>query len=181
MSATVQVHRITGPDGSPIDHDITSTNTRALAADVHSVAGTINGVVIPLVGHTNYSFWIHTRLYVVSGLVGTLNNIIWFTDGAVGLGNDIGAIGMDATDYEQATGQVGISGDQLTQGADSYLTAAPASLSTFTAGSPKSIPGSLTASNGYVGNYMVYQITVGSTASPGASSSTTFTWQYDET
>ena len=50
----------------------------------------------------------------------------------------------------------------------------------MTAGSPLSITGSIGVATGDFGDFFVFQIVVGSTASPGATPQETFTWIYDE-
>ena len=178
MPATVQIHRITGAPGDAID--ITSVSTRANAEDRHSQSGTANAVKIPDSGY-NYSFWVSTRLYVATGLTGIIDNIKWYTDGVNSLGTGVTCIGNDATTYKQATGIIGTSGIELNVTNHNYLTGAPVSAFTFTSASPKSVPGSISVSAGYVGNLMIYQIKVDSTASVGTTGVETFTWQYDET
>jgi len=176
MAAVVNIERLTGiSPGAPTV--ITGINTRANADDNHTVSGTSNPVAIPTSG-TKYSFWVTTRLNVVSGLGGTLDNIRWFTSGA--LGPSVGIIAQDATGYVQAAGVVGDTGDQLTTVSYPTLTGAPVNALTFTSGSPKAVPGS-TSGTGPVGNRMVYQFTVGISAVPGATSTITATWRYDET
>lgn len=175
MAAVVHIERLTGGPASA--SDVTSINTRLNAEDTHTTAGTSNPVSIPASG-TKYSYWASTRVNVISGLGGTLNNLRWFTSGSLGTG--VGIIAQDAGGYIQATGVAGDSGDQLTTTSYSTLTGAPVNALTFTSGSPKSVPGS-TATTGPVGNLMVYQFTVGSTAAPGVTSSITITWRYDET
>jgi len=175
MAAVVEIQRLTG--AGPTRTTITSINTRANADDTHTTGGTTNPVRIPASG-TNYSFWVSTQLNVISGLSGTIDNLKWFSSGSVGTGLTLN--GMDATAYVQATGTVGTTGIVLNTTNHPNLTTTPVSVFTFTSGSPKSVPGS-TTSSGPFGNLFVYQFAVASTASPGATSQPTFTWQYDET
>ncbi len=77
----------------------------------------------------------------------------------------------------------GETGNQLTTVAHAGLTAAP--VDAFTnypaAGTALAVTGSINASSGDFGNFVVYQLTVGTSAGPGATSMETFTWLYDET
>lgn len=186
MAATVLIRRKTGPTGSITSTDITNINTRANAEDAHSTAGTTNPIQIPTSG-TKYSYWVSTRLDVTVTPAGTVDNFKWFTDGANGLGTGVTAKGAKASTgadagYREATGTPGDTGTQLTQGNHSGLDEAPADLFTFTSGSPKSLTGSIANPNtGQVGDHWVYQIEVGTTASPGATPAETFTFRYDET
>jgi hypothetical protein len=177
MAATVIINRLTGTSpGSKTD--ITSINSRVVANDIHSVAGTINPVAIPDTG-LNYSFWATTRLEVTGGLVGTIDNLRWYPTGSLSTG--VTLIGEAATSYVEASGVVGTSGDELTTISHPGLNGAPGDLTLFNSGSPKSIAGSITATTGDVGDRMIYQWAVGPTAQPGQTSSFTFTWKYDET
>lgn len=178
MAATVIINRLTG--AGPTKTDITSSNTRMSASD-DPAPGTANPVPIPGAG-TNYSFWVSTRLEATVTPDGTINNIQWYTDGTGSFGTGVTCVGQDATAYDQASGTVGTSGDELTTGNYTTLTGAPVDVFTFDSGSPKSISGSLTnPTTGDFGNLFVYQAAVGTTASAGASAQETFTWQYDET
>lgn len=179
MAATVTIRRWTGASGAPTKTDITSINTRANAEDAHSTAGTANSVLIPAAG-SNYSFWVATRLSIDAITAGTVNNIKWYTDGSNNFGTGVTALAQDATAYVQATGTTGTTGLALNTTNYATLTGAPVDPFTFTSGSPKTVTGSATAT-GDLGNFLVYQIVVGTTAASGASGQETFTWQYDDT
>lgn len=185
MPATVQIHRKTGAaPGSGTN--ITGINTRANAEDAHSVSGTSNPIRVPTSG-SNYSYWVTTRLNVTVTPSGTINNVRWFTDGANNFGTGITCIvqkanaGADAG-YRIATGTPGTTGTQLTAVNHSGLTGAPVDAFTYTSGSPLSLTASISNPNtGEFGDHVVYQIVVGTTASPGVSGTETFTWRWDET
>lgn len=177
--ATVLIRRLTG--AGPTATDITSINTRANAEDAHSTAGTTNPIQIPAAG-TNYSYWVVTRLDCTVTPAGTINNIKWYTDGGNGFGTGVTCKVNTASGYVQATGTAGTTGTQLTTGNYATLAGAPSDAFAFTTGSPLSVTGSITnPSTGQFGDRVVYQIEVGSTASPGATPAETFTWRYDET
>lgn len=185
MPATVTIRRWTGTTGAPVKNDITSINTRLNAEDTHSTAGTSNPVRIPAAG-TNYSYWASTRLNATTTPAGTINNIKWFTDGANNLGTGLGCNANTGSAYSQAVGTPGTTGTGLTKvnydAGGGTLAADPTNVFAFTAGAPLSVTGSLAnPSTGDFGDFVVFQITVGSTAIPGASAQESFTWRYDET
>lgn len=179
MAATVTIRRWTGSSGSPTKTNITSINTRANAEDAHSTAGTSNSILIPSSG-TNYSYWVSTQLSIDAITGGTVNNIKWYTDGSNNFGTGVTCKMNTASAYVQATGTAGTSGTQLTTGNHANLAATPTDVFGFTSGSPKSVTGSASAT-GDLGHQVVYQMEVGTSASSGATSSETFTWQYDDT
>lgn len=182
MAADVQIRRWTGSAGGPTKTDVTGINTRANAEDAHSTAGTTNPIRIPSAG-TNYSYWVATRLFANSAPAGVIDNIRWHTDGTANFGTDVDAVVAAATTYVQATGTAGVSGNQLTTAAYTTLTSAPVdAFSNYpNATTNLAVAGSITATTGDFGNFVVYQITVGTTAGPGATAQETFTWLYDET
>lgn len=185
MPATVTIRRWTGSSGGPTKTDITSINTRLNAEDTHTTAGTTNPVRVPSSG-TNYSYWASTRLQASVTPAGTINNIKWFTDGANNLGTGLGCNVATGSVYSQATGTSGTSGTELTKvnydAAGGTLAADPTNAFAYTTGSPLSVSGTLTnPSTGDFGDFVVFQMTVGTTANPGASAQETFTWRYDET
>jgi hypothetical protein len=180
MPATVTIRRWTGSSGAPVKTDITSANTRASTSDAPS-PGTSDPIPIPGAGTVN-SFWVVTRLSCDVTPDGTINNIKWYSDGSNSLGTGVTCVGQDASAYDQATGTQGVNGDTLNTTNYPALSGAPASVFTFTSGSPKAIAGSITnPSTGDFGDFFVYQIQVGTTASAGTTPTETFTWQYDET
>jgi hypothetical protein len=103
----------------------------------------------------------------------------WYSDGSNNFGTGVTCKGQEATSYVQATGSTG-NGTQLTTGNHSGLTGSTVDVFGLTSGSPKSLAGSTTGT-GQFGSRFVYQVEVGTTASPGATAQETFTWKYDET
>lgn len=179
MVASIKIMRWTGDIGSPTKSDVKDTNTRGSAADAHTVSGVSNPVQIPATG-TNYSFWVSTRLNADVAPTGTINNIRWYTDGSNNLGIGVTCLGQQASSYVQATGSSG-SGIQLSATNHSGLVGGdPTNVFAFTSSSPKSVAGSITASTGDFGNFMVFQYVVDPSAQPGVSGQETFTWKYDE-
>ena len=178
MVATVIIIRKTG--SGPSTDDITSINTRANTTDIHSTADTSAPIQIPTDTSTKRSYWVVTRLQTTVAPDNLIDNIEWYTDGANGFGTGVGCIGESATDYTQASGTTGDTGAALTTGAYTSLTTDPVNVFTFTSASPNAISGSTTSAEQF-GDHMVYQTTVTSDASPGATPQETFTWRFDET
>lgn len=178
MAATVIINRLTG--AGPTETNITSINTRANAEDAHSTAGTTNPIQIPAAG-TNYSYWVTTRLTASTSPTSVINNIKWYTDGGNGLGTGVGMSVGTATGYVQATGTPGTTGTELTAGNYSGFTLGNADAFTYTSAAPLSVTGSISnPTTGAFGDRVVYQIKVGTTASPGATAQETLTFRYDE-
>jgi hypothetical protein len=186
MPATVIIERHTGTAGSTTQTNITGINTRANAFDTHSTNDTTNPIAIPPSG-TNYSYWVSTRLECTVAPSGVIDNLRWFSDGANNFGTGVTCKVAKASTgansgYRQATGTPGQTGTQLTQVNHTGLDAAPVDAFGKTSGSPLALTGStsVTTTGGF-GDFVVYQIEVASTASPGATAQETFTFQYDET
>lgn len=182
MAATVIINRLTG--AGPSNTDITGIKTRANAADAHAPTDTASPIKIPAAG-TNYSFWVNTRLEVTVAPDTTIDNLGWYTDGSNNFGTGTGMNVLTATAYTQATGTPGTTGTELTKTnydagagtANNDLTDAFSE----TSGAPKTVAGSIGATTGDLGDIVVYQITVGSTASPGELAvDETVTFQFDE-
>lgn len=71
-------------------------------------------------------------------------------------------------------------GDELTTANHAGLTGNPVDFENYTVGSPLAVTGSTTLANTDFGNYVVYQLTVATSASPGATNQENYTWLYDE-
>jgi len=179
MPATVIINRWTGTSGAPTKTNVTSINSRLNAEDAHSTAGTANSILIPAAG-TNYSFWAAFRLAISAITGGTVNNIKWFTDGANSLGTGVAANVATATSYVQATGTVGTTGNILNTTNYATLAGATASAFTYTSGSPLAVSGSSSAT-GDLGDFVVLQTAISTTAAQGATPQETVTFRYDDT
>jgi len=178
MVATVIILRKTG--SGPTTSNITSINTRANTTDIHSTADTTAPIQIPTDTSTKRSFWVVTRLQCTVAPASLIDNIEWYTDGANSFGTGVACIGQQGTSYTQATGTTGDTGLALTTGNDLFVATDPVNVFTFTSAAPRTITGS-TSGTGEFGNSFVYQITVTSDASPGATTQETWTWRFDET
>lgn len=184
MVAVVIIERLTG--AGPSRTDITSINTRANAEDAHSTGDTTNPIEIPGAG-TNYSFWVNTQLNATSAPDNLLDNIEWFTDGVNSYGTGIGNVVAQAAlaSYTLAPGTIGVTGTELTDTNYTGGTLTPATPTDSFAevtGAPLIVAGS-TSGTGAFGDLVIYQVTVGTTATAGTKPATpeTITWRFDET
>jgi len=183
MAATIIIERHVGTataDGGTTKTDITSINTRASQADAHKTTETTDPIPIPGAG-TNYSFWVSTRLSCTVTPTGTVNNVKWYSD-AASFGTGVTVVGAKASTGATVGYRIAASAIQLTTGNHTGLDATPVNVTTLTSGSPLAITGSITnPSTGRFGDLFVYSFEVGTSATAGATSQNTFTWQYDET
>jgi hypothetical protein len=182
MAATVIINRLTG--AGPTKTAVTSGNTRASTSDNPYTTETTNPIPIPGAGSVR-SFWVVTRLETTVAPTGTVDNLRWYMDGANGFGTGVTMEVAQSTAYTQASGTAGSDGDELTDTNWSGGTLTPTDPAndnafTYTVGAPLSVTGSTTTTEDF-GNYVAYQITVASTASPGVVTAETVTWKYDET
>ncbi len=190
MVATVAVFVENGPNATPVPTDTTALgppNIRLKTED-DAVIDANNPIPIPSSG-TNRSFWKHIFLQATGGTFTQIDNVQFYTDGS-GFGTGITTFVGDETPtknsgstagYDQATGTVGTDGDELTT--HTNITAKTDAF-TFTSGSPKGVSiseaGAIINATGETTNYVVAQMDVASTASPGDLTDETWTFQYDE-
>lgn len=180
MAATVYVYVHTG--STP-----TNTNTEALGPpnvrlkteDDHTI-DTNNPIPIPSSG-SKYSYWKSITLWANTSPTGTIDNIKLYTDGG-GFGTGITTYVGDQTTatYDEASGTPGDTGDEMVT--THTQISSRTDVFSYTSGDPKSVSGSIDNPNtGRVSNYVVIQMRVQSTASPGDLTNETFTFRYDET
>lgn len=185
MAATIKIYRYTGASGSPTLTDITSTTNRASTGE-NPAETTSNPIPVPADASTNYSYWVATRLYAVSGPATSITNIKWYTDGSNSMGTGVSLKAATASAYQQAKGTTGSSGSQLTSanygtGWD-FSGSAATNAFVYTSGAQLSVAGSTgTANSAFFGDFVLYQVEVVSSAAPGPTTAETLTWQYDET
>lgn len=183
MAATVTIRQYTG--ASPGTQSSSRTTIRMSTSDNTYTTETTNPIPIPGAG-TNYSFWVSTKLNADTTPTGTINNLRWYSDGTT-FGTGLTCNGRDASTgadggYRVAAGTTGTTGTQLTTGNHTGLDGTPADVTTYTSGSPASLGGTISnPTTGTFGDFFVYQLAVGTTASAGTVSARTFTWKYDET
>lgn len=167
MAATVSVQQVTGagPTLTPI------TNLRFNTDDTAN-PGTANPLVKPAAG-TNYSYAKIVYLNADTTPSGTINNVKFYTDGAIGWTGCTLFVGFVGT-YTQAAGTPG------TTGVNDSIATVDAHL--YTSGSPKSVTGSLSnPSTGRISDYCRMQVDLSTSAVAGTLAAETLTFQYDET
>jgi len=196
MVATVKVNEINGAAGSkvytPVGAGETVTYARYCTAD--QVSPALNyPLPIPTSGF-RYSYW-KSHCLDLSGTFTKINNIRWYTDGAIGwtLGTngevrvgrrDSGDNGCPDASYEQATGTQGTTGNDMenaTNGHGYYKGQTNPSdpAQNFTSGSPLTVDTSDYTSAGKT-KHVVTQVKVASDATQGEQADETFTFMYDE-
>ncbi len=176
--------------GTETDVDgLGAPNLRMKTADTFAIDST-NPVPIPSSG-TNYSFWKQIYLFCDTAPDTQVDNIQFYTDGTTfGTGVTLNVAlqfptKTSASDagYEVATGTVGTTGIEVITGHASVTSVASAF--DYTSGSTLSGPtisedSSIINATGESSNYLVLQLAVVSTASPGNKTDETMTFQYDE-
>jgi len=195
MVATMSVYvDIGGTAGSPAtENDIDALGPPAMQMRTDDTVSvdTLKPIVIPAAG-TNYSYVksSYLRCDVAPSL--QINNVQFYTDGSNTLGTGIGMVvgnemptktNVSDTGYIPATGTSGTTGTEMT----AFYTGITGTTDVFTyvSGTAKAITigesGSIINAIGETTNYVVFQMTVGSTASPtSATPNETGTFQYDE-
>ena len=194
MAATVSIkYDFAGTDATPgTEQDVDALgppNIRWKTADDATIDSN-NPVPIPSSGTTR-SFWKQIYLFCDVAPDTSIDNLKFFTDGT-GYGTGITLQVGDqfptknsASDagYEVATGTIGSTGDEVIT-AHAGLTTVSDAFS-FTSGSPLSGPTISEDSNiinavNETSNYLVFQLDVINTASPGYKTDETLTIQMDE-
>lgn len=180
MAATVHVYAHTGVGPTNTNTDTLGPPNIRLKTNDNTTIDTVDPIPIPAAG-TKYSYWKTVTLWAETTPTGTINNIKLYTDGS-GFGTGITTYVGDQTTstYDQATGTPGDTGDEMVAGHDQITS--KTNVFTYTSGSPKDVSGSITNPNtGRISDYVVLQMDVGTTASPGDLANETFTFRYDET
>jgi hypothetical protein len=165
MAATVQIHSWHGSaPGSSADK--TSGDVRFKVAD-NDTADTNNPVSIPASSYA-YSFIKNMRLNCTVTPDSIIDNLKFYSDGvAWGTGDQIMVRASDTYVDPVSNGATALTG---TTDAITYTNAAPLSLT-----------GSISNPNtGALGQYVVMQRRVGSTAAPGTVTGRTYYFRYDE-
>ena len=150
---------------------------------------TNNPIPIPAAG-TKYSYWKQIYMKCATAPDTKVDNVKFYTDGG-GFGTGITVKVGDETPtknsgsdagYEIATGTPGDTGDEMVA-AHAGLTGSTDAF-TFTSGSPKTLSisetDSLINAIGEMTDYLIFQMEVISTATPGDKDNETMTIKYDE-
>jgi hypothetical protein len=183
----------TGTDATPgasTDVDALGPPTLRFKTNDNTTIDSVDPVPIPSSG-TNYSYWKQIYLYCDTAPDTQVDNVKFYTDGGgfgTGITLNVGdefPTHTNASDagYEVATGTSGTTGDEVTAAHASVTGVTDAF--TFTSGSPLSGPSisedsSVINAIGETTNYLVLQLAVISTATPGNKTDETLTFQYDE-
>jgi hypothetical protein len=144
-------------------------------------------MVIPAAG-TNYSRWKHVYLYCDTGPSTQVNNIKFYSDGGgwanVTLNVNTGSWPLNNSLDRESGYQVADTEDQAMNGGHDGVSGV-ASAFTYTSGSPLAGPtiteaGGIINAVGEMTDYLIMQMEVTSSASPGDLADETLTFQYDE-
>lgn len=165
MAATVVItshHGVAGATQTNVD----GTSIRFKQADNDTVDAN-NPIPIPAAG-TNYSWIKQFRFNATVAPANAINNLKLYSDGGNGLGTGMDLLCKTSASYL----------DPITNAAT--LVASQASIFTYTTGSPLAVTGSIAATTGLFGDYMLTQFSVASTAGQGTSGSEVMTFSFDE-
>jgi len=194
MVAAVSIKYDTaGTDGTPglsTDVDALGPPTLRMKTNDNITIDSADPVPIPSAG-TTYSYWKQIYLFCDTAPDTSVDNLKFYSDGT-GFGTGITLNVADqfptktsASDagYEIATGTPGSTGNEVV--ANHALVTTVSDVFTFTSGSPLSGPTISEDSNvinatGESSNYLVLQLAVINTATPGNKTDETLTIQYDE-
>lgn len=179
MAATVAILQAYG--SSPSHNTITSGTATMGTSDETSPSS----IPVPTSG-SNYSYYMHTCLYSACAPDNSITNIKWYSDGANTFGTGVLCNVCTASGYDQATGTAGSSGIILNSTCHGGLsgvgdTGAASDAFTWVTGSRLTVSGSIDASTGcFPDEWVVFQLSVDTTAGAGNTGEETWTWAYDE-
>jgi len=176
--------------GASTDVDALGPPTLRFKTNDNTTIDSVDPVPIPSSG-TNYSYWKQIYLYCDTAPDTQVDNVKFYTDGGgfgTGITLNVGDEFPTHTNasnagYEVATGTSGTTGNEVT--ANHALVTGVTDAFTFTSSSPLSGPtisedSSVINAIGETTNYLVLQLAVISTATPGNKTDETLTFQYDE-
>lgn len=167
MAATVSVKQCTGAGPAT-----TSAGTSRLCTADNAAPGTSYPMVKPTTG-TNRSYWQTYYLNADTTPAGTINNVKWYTDGAITWAGVYTYAGTTAT-YTQAVGTEGLTGS------DSSVAVTLGS--SYTSAAPLLVTGSIANPNtGKISDYVVVQADVTTESAAGQLADELITLKYDET
>ena len=169
MAATIEIRSYHEAGGGNPDSgtDVAGGAIRFKQADNDTVDAN-NPIPIPGAG-TAYSFLKQLRFYAASSPSNTINNLKFYTDGTNGLGT---STGLNAKQETAWTNPVTLGAADMTGGTDAF---------TYTSGAALTVTGTISnPTTGAFGNYVKLQMTVGTGAAQGTTSSETVTYSYDE-
>ena len=170
MSADVSIRRWTGAAGSPVKTDVAGTNQRHRTDDTLADSGSAASLAIPEGGLKTFSYWQSLLAYTP---------VDEYDVGESMHPAGVVTVAQAATSYVRATGTAGENGDELTEAAHAGLVDAPVDIATVGESSPLVLGGTVSAP-GDVGNFLVMQVQIESTAPAGPLPATALTFQWDE-
>jgi hypothetical protein len=171
VPATVSVKERNG--SGPTD---TTVTTATFSASDVAAPGTANPLVKPASG-SNYAYWKSLFLNADTTPGVAINNVKWYTDGAIGWTGVVLKAATRAT-YTQATGTLGTTGNE----AGAALSVTMVDASTYVVGAPLALSGSIAnPSTGKISDFLILQTVIGTSAVAGSLAAETSTWQWDET
>ena len=188
MAATFNVFLDTAgtadnPGTSTNMESLTPVNMRYKRADNPTI-DSIDPNTIPVSG-TSYSRWKSTYLQCTVAPDTQVDNMKIYTDGA-GFGTGITVVVGTETPTKNSASDAGYdpadtNDDPLVNHADISATS---SFFLFTSGSPKAVSisetGAIINAIGETSDYVITQMEITNTASPGTLTAETYTWEYDE-
>lgn len=178
MAATTKIYRRNGIAGSPVDTDITSSNTRLSLAD-SATPGNTTPIKIPSTGSI-YSYWLVIYLGCTTSPAGTIDTVKWYSSGTNPYPAGVTVQVATAPSYVQATGTTS-SGSQLLVSNYTGLTTV-ADMFSYTSIAPLVVSGSLTnPATGKISDFIPQQATVATGTSSGVTGTATLTIIYNET
>jgi len=196
MVATVKVYQATGgSDATPEAETEITSSTRLQTKDQFDPADITYPIPIPTSGF-KYSYWIHVYLKITGGTFTKINNIRFYSDGAIGWNygsngklqrgmRDSGDQGAPMnTNYEVATGSEGVSGDAIDDATNghSYFKTAPngvKDVASDVVGDPATVDSTDHTEAGSC-KAIVLQVKVDTDATQGEQIDETLTFLYDE-
>ena len=168
MPATLATYLYTGstPTGEAISELILNTQDN----------NDESAIRIPISG-SHYSFWKHVALYLEDwGDSNQVSNIKFYCDGSIDWDGCILKC-AEVTNYDQATGVVGESGDEASANHTDNPTMV--NVENYTQDSPLSLTGSTTTTGKAIDGYLLLQLEVTSSASLGDLPPEILCWRYD--
>jgi hypothetical protein len=178
MLADIAIKRYSGASGSASVRLDTLGGLGALVFSTSDELSPLNNypLDIPQDGTKVSSYWVTIGLEAIEDPVGTVGNILFYTDGINSWpGTEL--LVATASSYSQATGTLGVKGTTIYSHPN--LSSAVMDAFSYTEGNPLSISGSTTGI-GPFGDLLIMQLVVGSTAEAGGLPIESFHLTWDE-
>lgn len=181
-----------GSDGTPgTQQDVSALGPPRMRFKTNDDATIDNVDPVPIIsGQTKRSYWKHVYLRVTGGTFTQIDNVKFYTDGTswgTGISAYIGDENLtnnqgSQAGYEVGDGTPGDTGVEMVTGHTGIT--ARTDTTTYTSGAVRDItisePGAILDASGDRTNYVVIQLEVLDTASPGNLDDRTWTFRYDE-